>query len=341
MDEMSVSRAFSFGLSSIALAFHLATGVALFLLGRQRFGERPAAAAAIAYVVNPAAVFNTGLGLLDTVHSFWLVVAFGLAEAGRSRAGWIGAALAALTKPQTWGLMPLFLWRQLALLGWRKSIPGAAAAVITVGLVILPFLFHGTLLPLIQLPIHMGNIDALVSAQAHNLWWLTTMGHGLDVPTDTLLVGPISYHYGALGLLAASGFLVLWLAHGASEDRMLGLPAYQAFAWFCLTTRAHENHWFFVLPLTALALPTGRRTVQVFVVISVTGLANLVLHDPTILPYLKNVCSDRVLHAMELANCVANLTLLTLWTAWLIRTRRTEAGSNRIHRGLEARRDPA
>jgi hypothetical protein len=100
------------------------------------------------------------------------------------------------------------------------------------------------------------------------------------------------------------------------------LPAYQAFAWFCLTTRAHENHWFFALPLAALSLPTGRPMRLVFTAISFTGLNNLILHDPHLLPQLKGFISERCLFWMQIVNSAANLGILAAWTLWLVRSRR-------------------
>ena len=325
---MLASGAHTFGLAMISTIFHLATGLALYRLLARRHGGSPAATVALLYVLNPAALFDIAyLGLPDTVHSFWLVLAFGLAEWGGIRTGWAAGALAALTKPQAWGLAPLFVWRRFWSDGTKQTMGGAAAACGITVLVITPFILHGTLADLCSLPAHMANVQPLASAQAHNLWWLATMGDGMKVNDATPLIGPITYHHTALALLAVSGLLVLWLSRKADTRMFLQLPAFQAFAWFCLTTRAHENHWFFVVPLAALALPSDRRMFWIFAAISVTGFFNLLLHDPHFGPPLELMISTRAVHTAQLLNSAANLAILAAWTVLLIRARKCQSVS--------------
>ncbi len=322
-DKMLESGEHTFGLALIATIFHVATGLALYRLLARRYGASPAATAALMYLLNPAVLFDIAyLGLPDTVHSFWLVLAFGLAESGSTRSGWVTGALAALTKPQAWGLAPLFLWRRFQADQTKQNLTGAAVALGTIALVIAPFIVNGKLADLCSLPTYMAKVQPYVSAQAHNLWWLATMGDGLNVLDARPLLGPLSYRDTSLILLAASGLLVLWLAHKAGTKLFLQLPAFQAFAWFCLTTRAHENHWFFVLPLAALALPSDRRMLWIFAAISTTGFLNVFLHNPFLGVTLASMISTGVIHAAQLLNSAANLIILTVWTVLLIRVRK-------------------
>jgi hypothetical protein len=316
----------TFGLATIAVIFHVATGLALYWLTKKRHAARTATAVAVVYLLNPAALYNVAyLGLPDSAHSLWLVLAFGLGELGSVRASWIFATLAALTKPQAWGLLPLFVWRRFFADGAKKTSGGIFLGAVTTAVVAAPFIFNGKLRTLVTLPLHMGDVQAVVSAQAHNFWWLVTEGNGLRVKDASLLFGAVSYQHAALALLAASGLFTLWCARGASAARLLVLPAYQAFAWFCLTTRAHENHWFFVLPLLALALPGERKMFSVFVAVTATGFANLLLHDEHFAPQLAMQFTSMGMRFAQLVNCVVNLSILVAWTAWLVRTQpRTE-----------------
>ena len=318
--DMFESGTYEFLIAMVAVLFHLATGIALYWISRVRYGARTATAAAVLYLLNPAALYNVAyLGLPDTAHSFWLVLAFGLAELNHPRAGWAAAALAALTKPQAWSLMPLFAWRQLCVGGVRRTLAGLAIGGAAATVVIAPFIFNGRLGHLLKLPSHMVELEAVLSAQAHNLWWLVSRGTGLDFPDGTLLIGPLAYRHVALLLLGASVLAVFWRARTAGPEAMLVLAAYQAFAWFCLTTRAHENHWFFALPLAALALPTDRRMFPIFLAVSATGFANLLLHDEYFGPKLVASLSQAVILNAQLANSVVNLLILAVWTIWLVR----------------------
>jgi hypothetical protein len=318
----------TFGLASIAVIFHVATGLALYWLTKQRHTARTATAVATVYLLNPAALYNVAyLGLPDSAHSLWLVLAFGLGELASLRASWVFATLAALTKPQAWGLLPLFAWRRFFADGAKKTFGGIFVGVVTAAVVAAPFIFQGKLLTLVTLPLHMGDVQAVVSAQAHNLWWLVTTGDGLKMKDSAPLFGAVSYQHASLVLLAMSGFFTLWCARGASAARLLVLPAYQAFAWFCLTTRAHENHWFFVLPLLALALPGERKMFPVFVAVTATGFINLLLHDEHFGPQLIAHLTATVMQFLQLANCVVNVSLLVVWTAWLVRTQKVSGAA--------------
>lgn len=310
----------TFGLALIAVLFHIATGLALWWLAKKRHAERVAAAVAALYLLNPAALYNVAyLGLPDSAHSLWLVLAFGLAELGHARGGWALAALAALTKPQAWGLMPLFAWRRFQTDGAKKFLTGLGVVAGTSLVVVAPFIFNGKLGELLRLPLHMGDVQAVVSAQAHNLWWLVTLGEGLHTRDSNPLLGPVTYHVASLVLLAASGFFTLWRSQGARPELMLVLPAFQAFAWFCLTTRAHENHWFFVLPLLALALPGAPAMLKFFLALTATGFLNLLLHDDFVMGKLHPLLPPNLQLELQLLNSTANIFILAAWTVWLVR----------------------
>ncbi|MSU34535.1 MAG: hypothetical protein EXS36_05400 [Pedosphaera sp.] len=215
--------------------------------------------------------------------------------------------------------MPLFAWWQLCVGGLRRGLAGMAIGGVVATIIIAPFIFNGRLADLLTLPAHMAETQPVLSAQAHNLWWLVSGGTGLNFPDVTLLIGPVAYQHVALLLLGASALVVFWRARTAAPEAMLVMAAYQAFAWFCLSTRAHENHWFFVLPLTALVLPADHRVFLVFIAVSVTGFTNLLLHDEHFGLGMARSLSGKVIVRASLVNCVFNLTVLAAWTAWLIR----------------------
>ncbi|MSU35623.1 MAG: hypothetical protein EXS36_11025 [Pedosphaera sp.] len=67
--DMYESNAYTFLVSMVAVLFHLAIGIALYWINRVRYSARPAAAAAVLYVLNPATIYNVAyLGLPDRAH---------------------------------------------------------------------------------------------------------------------------------------------------------------------------------------------------------------------------------------------------------------------------------
>jgi hypothetical protein len=200
---------------------------------------------------------------------------------------------------------------------------GFVVGGLTVVAVLLPFIATGRIREFLTLPREMSVTMPVASAFAHNLWWLVTGGAQPLIFDNEVLAGSLSYRNAALVLMAAFSLLVFWLAWRGTAEGLILLAAYQAFGWFCLTTRAHENHAFFVLPLLAMALPTARWPWVIFVGISITLLLNMVLHDPLLAPDLQALVSPDTQWRLQMANAAANILLLIGWTVALLRTPRS------------------
>lgn len=322
VERMLASRELTVGIKAVAVSFHLALGAALFALLARWYSGRAAAFAAAAYLLNPSVIFDVAYwGQPDAAHSLLAVLAFGLPRAGRWAGGWVAAALAALTKPQAWAVLPLFAFGQLRRGGPLRVLIGALIGGLTVVVVLLPFILTRRLHEFLTLPREMADTMPVASAYAHNLWWLVTGGAQPLIFDKELLAGPLSYRDASLALMAAFSLLVFRLAWRGSAERLTLLAAYQAFGWFVLTTRAHENHAFFVLPLLALALPVARWPRLIFAGISATLLLNMVLHDPLLAPGLETLISPDAQWRLQMADAAANLLLLLGWSLALLRPR--------------------
>jgi hypothetical protein len=115
---------------------------------------------------------------------------------------------------------------------------------------------------------------------AHNLWWL--VGRGLPwTDAHSPALGPISWNAVSLALLGLLYLAVLALVVRCREPRSLYLAAATvAFGFFVLSTHMHENHLFYTLPLLALAAAESRALRVLLLALTVTMLANMILHDP-------------------------------------------------------------
>lgn len=268
------------------ILFHLATGVVVFLLVRRQ-DARFAWLAATVLLFDPAAIFAVAhWGAYDPVHSLFSLLA--VAAVAANRPTWAGAASAgaALAKPQSWILVPLvgaLAWRSG---GWRAVGHCAAggAGALLIGLA--PFILDGRLDELARLPSYMDRLgldNQVISANAHNLWWLPTLAKGRWIQDTELLRGLISYRAIALALV---GLVLLGclgqLRRVPPPDSYL-LAAALATGWFFVTPRAHENHAFFVLPFLAVAWPSRPRLVTLYALASLGLLSNMALQDPTLM----------------------------------------------------------
>jgi hypothetical protein len=192
-------------------------------------------------------------------------------------------------------------------------------------LVSLPFIVTGHLQDLLSLPGNVSSVMPVVSADAHNLWWLVLHFRGLDpiyVFDSERAVGPLSYRALGTALVAGSMLLTFWL-YWTRRASLAEAAALGVLGWFCFTTQAHENHLFFALPLLSLAWPGRRWLLAPFAVVTLTLLLNMVLHDQLVLESLGFGVDDPLIQRLRLLNAAVNVASFLGWSAWA--TSRTPA----------------
>jgi hypothetical protein len=315
----------------VALAWHVLAGLALFLLARGAIAKYAAAL----YVVDPAALYDVAhWGQPDGAHSLFSVLAVGLLGLGAVRAGWASMALAVLAKPQAVAIAPLVALATLLRPTTRRddssekgmtlsrgglaSVLGGLVVATAVAVVVcLPFIVSGHLTELLTLPGVISSVMPVTSADAHNLWWLVLSQRGLDplfTPDVTRFVGPLTYRLAATGLVVLFWLFTYWLLW-SGRARLAEAAALSVLGWFVFTTQAHENHLFFALPLLAMAWPQRPVLVWVFGLLSLTVLANMLLHDQLVLEALGRELDDPLVGILRLGNAALNVIILAIWSA--------------------------
>jgi hypothetical protein len=306
------------GIKFVALGFHLLTGGAMFFLLRRTVSEMGAAVAAALYLLNPAALYDVAhWAQPDGAHSLFSVLAVGLLSVGQVIAPWAAMAAAALAKPQAWAILPLLAIATLRWHGLGGLARGFAAGALTSLLITLPFLVTGHLRELLTLPVTVAAVMPVVSADAHNLWWLVLEPRGQDplfIPAAAPALGPLSYRTLSAGLVGAFLLLSYWL-YWTRRASLAEAAALDVLGWFTFTTQAHENHLFYALPLLSLAWPSRRSLLVPFGVVSLTLLLNMVLHDQLVLESLGLGEQDALVERLRLANAAANVLCCLGWAA--------------------------
>lgn len=321
-------------IKAAAMGWHLLAGLAIFVLVRRARGPTLAGAAGALYVANPATLYDVAhWGQPDGAHSLFAVLAIGALAAGQGALAWGSTALAALAKPQAWALLPLVVIGSL-----RQQRPHASAhdagapfggnfrrlgldalVGLVVGLIVIsPFLLTGHLRDLLSLPGTVSSVMPVISADAHNLWWLVYAPHSEDALTTLdaqRLLGPLSVRAVAGVLVLAELGVTYWL-YWTRRASLAEAAALGALGWFVFTTQAHENHLFFALPLLSLAWPERRSLLVVFGVLSLTLLLNMVLHDQLVLAALGSGSGERSVRVLRDANAALNVAVCLGWTAW-------------------------
>ncbi|MFN8522572.1 MAG: hypothetical protein U0821_05635 [Chloroflexota bacterium] len=314
MDRALGSRALTILVKLVAVVPHLVGVAAIYLLVAGKFGQRSALLWAAAYGLNPAALFDFAYwGQPDGVHAMFLAAGVWGLGVRRPYLAWASIGLALATKPQAWSLLPLLLGMSYLCLGIRGTLKGWLAAGAAVLVVCLPFLVYGTVPQLFTLPGLIAQTMPVASANAHNVWWLVTRGEPGFVYDSELVYGPLTFRQLA-GLFAlailALAFRQLWeLPRRFDPQRLFGIAAFTAFGWFLVTTRAHENHSFFVLPLLALAGVQDRFWGIRYWCVTLTLLLNMLMHDFSLQPIRDELFSPETWTRLQLANSGINVGL--------------------------------
>ena len=305
------------GIKFVAVVWHLLTAAAIYLLVRAVGTERLAAVAASVYVLNPAALYDVAhWAQPDGAHSLFSVAAVGLLDLGQVVAPWAALAAAAMAKPQAWFLVPLVTVATLRAQGLSGVVRGAIAGAAVTLVISLPFVLTGHLKDLLSLPFTVSSVMPVVSADAHNLWWVVLHLRGQDpifIQDASRVVGPLSYRTIGAGLVGAMMLLTCWL-YWTRRASLAEAAALGILSWFCFTTQAHENHLFFALPLLSLAWPQRRSLLVPFGMLSVTLLLNMVLHDQLVLEAVGLGLDEPFVSQLRMVNAALNLTLMAVWS---------------------------
>lgn len=301
-------------------ATEVALGYLIYRFVARRAPVGQALWATAAYLFNPALVWNTAYwGAVDAFHAFFLSAALFAAAEQRVWRSWPLATLAVGTKllalPGALATLPVALRRA----GPRRLAVAFIASVVTALALAAPVLARGQLPAMVRAT--LGNLGdrPVVSANAHNVWWLLTLGDGWRSDTNVLFLG-ISYRVAGLALFSA--FAVWALARlWRRPDGVVaicGTGALLTFAFAMLTTEVHEN-WIYPIfaPLVVVAA-LDRRYRPLYVALAVSFLANLVLHDRPLYHLLEDRGLGRPLEVARLLNAAAR-TALFAWWIWLWR----------------------
>ena len=304
-------------LKFVALTWHLLTALAILLIVR-RTTHAPtlAAVAGALYVANPAALFDVAhWAQPDGAHSLFSVLAIGLLSVGQVVVPWAAMGAAALAKPQAWAILPLLAIATFRSHGLSGLARGSVAASVVSLVIVLPFIVNGRIDELMSLPGTVSTVMPVVSADAHNFWWLVLEPRGQDplfVQDSARALGPLTYRTVAGGLVGAVLLLSYWL-FWTRRASLAEAAALGVLGWFTFTTQAHENHLFFALPLLSLAWPTRRWLLVPFGTITLTLLGNMLLHDELLLEALGSRLQNPLVEQLRLVNAATNVVCCLGW----------------------------
>lgn len=215
--------------------------------------------AAIAILLIPA-VFDISAwwGQYESIYLLFALAAVVFALEDRNAVAAAALALALMTKPQALPfLVPFAAWFW-ARGGLRGFVTAAAVGVGVIVLVWLPFIpAGGPAHYLKNLAEYQGDIFAILSLRAWNLWWLVqeAFAGGQFVADDNAILGPVTFRQ--VGYVLTALFeLVIFIAvlrDPRPRTLILGLATSTLVA-FCFLTSMHERYAYAALIFLLLLL---------------------------------------------------------------------------------------
>jgi hypothetical protein len=310
---------FRFMLRLPSLTADLLTGALIFsVLQRKALSFNTSLLAASAYLFNPAVIFDSAYwGEPGAVHTLFMLLA--LIATDRRAYICAGAALftAVLTKPQALAIVPLIFMLAARERGWwRMSIAGFLTAL----LIVAPFLVAGNIDGVYTQYLKTAQYHPFLSADAHNLWWLISGGHGWK--SDTSPGAMIDFRTVGLFLFGCATLLSLVTVWRQREALFLA-AAYQSLAFFMVNTQIHENHLLPMFASLVIVVALDQKVWWLYGGFAFTALANMALHDPALITWLgypeREIWDGTAFAIPRLLNAATQVALFIAFTLRLIK----------------------
>lgn len=310
------------------LLSNVVTGAIIFVAARRYLAEKYAWLIALAYWFNPAVLWNGAFwGQTDAMHSLLTLICFLLIVfTPRVGLAFFILGIAAFTKPQAMFFGPLLLLGAYRVAHWQGVVRALLFGALGSAVLLLPVLLSGGGPGLVAYLLDTVGHHPILSANAHNLWWMIFQD-GVAIPdTAALFPGaPISFRTFSILLFAIVYLTVLVRAWSAPLERYFVYGAFVSFSFFMFPTEIHENYGYALLPLLAVAMARDTRLVVLYAALSITMTLNYALHDPAMYQLLGLSDPHGQLAFARRLNAVANVTIATIWVLYLLVRRDSNA----------------
>jgi len=293
--------------------------VVSYSLVRRLSSTRAALWVAAVFLLSPPIIYNSAYwGMFgDSLYVLCILLALLAVQREYTSLAWVAITLGVLVKPQAFAFVPLIAWLTLRPVKLGQWLRAGAASGLTAAAIWLPFVLAGTLPEAIAALKQTVGLFPIVSANAHNVWYLLTLGKSWFVNDADPLFGPFSPR--VMGLIGFGLAYALALVR-LEETRgwpVLATAAYIAFAFFMLSTEMHENYIVPTITLLMAIWPWSRRATKLAVVLTFTALVNMVLHDPPLQGSLEGPAYLTLIN-LTVLNSSINVLVFIVWTGALL-----------------------
>ncbi len=291
-------------------------GLVIYLGLSDLVGKQKALWSTAFFIFNPAILYTTAYWGMFGDSWYTLFVVMALLALKRDNPFFAAAAITAgvLFKPQTVAFVPLVMWWSVHPLGWKRIVKVTLGAGLVAVIVGQPFIEAETIPHMVAALRETVGLFPLLSANAHNIWYLGSMGQA-SVSDAVPLFGPFTAR--SLGLFAFGGASLYALSR--PKEEILGTAAYLGFSFFMLSTEMHENYLYPTVVLLMVVCSCSRLLGILALTITATSLANMALHDVVLDP--GKLFSIRTLTGLRLLNSIVNVFAFLAWGYFILRNR--------------------
>jgi len=313
------SGVMNFLLKLVPILGDCAIGLLIYGGVRRLANDRIALGAALIYLFSPAVIFTSAYwGMFgDSIYTFCVLSALLAVAVKRPHLALISIVAAVSIKPQAVIFLPLVVWAVWQSTHPRQGLQAGMVGALTLGAVWLPFIAADTLSEALAALQQTIGLFPILSANAHNLWYLLSLGHSW-VSDATPLIGPLTAR--TIGLMAfGSLYLYLLYRWGTTTltcQHLCLMAAYIALAFFMLSTEMHENYIFPTLVLLTVACWQSRFLRALLLVLTMTALANMALHDSLFRP--ADLSTTLLFAQLAVLNSAINSIVFVLWTYYIL-----------------------
>lgn len=271
------SATFEFYIKAISSLFDAGTAFLIYLIIRKH-ARKWAAAGSVAYLANPATIFNSSVwGQVDAIPTFLIVYSLYWLEEKHNLRRWsITSALAFLIKPFNVPLLPIMLTRAIKSFRFKEILLAAATGILIFFIITVPFFLSDPFFGVFKHFSKSLSVYPYTSINAYNFWGLFGWWE-----SDTMLWFNISYQSWGyiLYALALCALLLPYLKKSRKSGARLDYFAcgLSSFAFFLVLTRIHERHLFpvFALLIITACIYRSRVLLACYFALSLVNFANL------------------------------------------------------------------
>ncbi len=234
------------------------------------------------YLFNLAVIYDTAYwGQVDSVNTLFMFLSVLFLIQKRFIFSSVFITLAVLTKFQSIILLPIIIIIILMNCNYKMLLKLALYNILTVLIILLPFVFGGTFLYVINVYINSVGKYPHVTMNAFNFWYLISpinSARWQNTLNDNLVFFGFSLKQIGLILFAFYVLLVIYqLIKNKQKDNIILASSSVAFAFFMLPTQIHERYLFPFFALFSLIAYKNKKYLLIYITLSITFLLNLMM----------------------------------------------------------------